>query len=525
MRMAKKPAREAPQAERKRCAIYTRKSTTHGLNQEFNSLDAQYEACQSYVRARTHDGWTLSPARYDDGGASGKDTDRQHFQRLMADVDAGKIDVVVVYKLDRLSRSLRDFHALLERFERAGCTFVSITQNLSTEGAMGKLILNLLMVVAEFERENSAERTRDKIRATRRRGKWTGGMVPLGYRTEDKKLVIDGRDAPLVRDIFTLYPRLGSALAVARALNDEHRWVPGRTLTDGKQRPAHPWTKHDVLRVVSNPVYAGYMPYGEELNEGEHEPIVTRVIYHRVRALIDGQRREVAVPGRSPAYLLRGLLRCKGCGAAMTPASTTAKGRTYRYYRCVTRDKRGREACATVPMAAAAIETSVIDHLRAKVRATDLAADVSAAAAQQIAAARETLTAERRSLPRQIAQLGAEGHRLAAALAEGDDAERRLIGERAEACAAELACSEGRLRLVEKRLAALETAEANVDWVAGILADFDGAWDLLTVDNQGQLLRALIAHVETDGNGWEIRLAETDLVTGDTAGEARRAAA
>src|SRR5271169_3207981 len=207
--------------ETRRCAIYTRKSTSVGLEQDFNSLDAQREACAAYIKKQPS--WVLADERYDDGGFTGANIERPAFQRLLTDIDAKRIDVVVVYKVDRLSRSLLDFAKLMERFNRAGASFVSVTQNFSTADAMGRLTLNMLMSFAEFEREMIGERTRDKIAAARRKGKWTGGPIPLGYGVKDKRLVVNEAEAALVREIFVLYVEQRSTLAVARLLNEENR--------------------------------------------------------------------------------------------------------------------------------------------------------------------------------------------------------------------------------------------------------------------------------------------------------------
>ena len=209
--------------ETKRCAVYTRKSTTAGLEQSFNSLDAQREACEQYIRSQAGLGWQLIPEPYDDGGFTGANIQRPAFQRLMQDVEAGKVDIVVVYKVDRLSRSLLDFAKLMDRFNRASVAFVSVTQNFSTADAMGRLTLNVLMSFAEFEREMIGERTRDKMAAARRKGKWTGGPPPLGYDVVDRMLVVNEAEAALVRRLFDLYLGLRSAGAVARALNAECR--------------------------------------------------------------------------------------------------------------------------------------------------------------------------------------------------------------------------------------------------------------------------------------------------------------
>src|ERR1019366_466635 len=318
--------------ENRRCAIYTRKSTSVGLEQDFNSLDAQREACTAYIQKEP--GWTLVDERYDDGGFTGANIERPAFQRLLTDIDAAKIDVVVVYKVDRLSRSLLDFAKLMERFGRAGASFVSVTQNFSTADAMGRLTLNMLMSFAEFEREMIGERTRDKIAAARRKGKWTGGPVPFGYTVEEKRLVVNDDEAVLVREIFPLYLEQRSALAVARIFNERHLLSKSDPADDGKCRT---WTKADVLRLIRTPVYAGYVRSHGEFYDGEHEALVDRETFSRAGALLNLAARTTNDPSRNPDYILRGLLRCACCGSAFTPASTR-KGRTeYRYYRCIDR--------------------------------------------------------------------------------------------------------------------------------------------------------------------------------------------
>ncbi|MCG8556929.1 MAG: recombinase family protein [Proteobacteria bacterium] len=291
-----------PVSETKRCAIYTRKSTAHGLEQEFSSLDAQREACERYVEGQGHLGWRLLPERYDDGGFTGANLERPAFQRLIEDIEAGKIDIVVVYKVDRLSRSLLDFARVMARFNDAGTAFVSVTQNFSTADAMGRLTLNMLMSFAEFEREMIAERTRDKIHAARRRGQWTGGQVPTGYRVEDKRLVIDELEALIVRETFELYEQHRSALAVAQLLNERGRTTKRHKAKNGRVRKARPWSKDAVLRILKNAIYAGYMPCGDELHDGEHEGLIARDRFRRVQALLDSRRGTTSSRGRNPEY-------------------------------------------------------------------------------------------------------------------------------------------------------------------------------------------------------------------------------
>jgi DNA invertase Pin-like site-specific DNA recombinase len=500
-----------PAVEPRRCAVYTRKSTAQGLEQEFNSLDAQREACIGYIQRQP--GWKLVDERYDDGGFTGANLERPAFQRLLQDIDAGKIDVVVVYKVDRLSRSLLDFAQVMDRFNKAGAAFVSVTQNFSTADAMGRLTLNMLMSFAEFEREMIAERTRDKIAAARRKGKWTGGPVPLGYDVVDKKLVVNELEAVVVRELFSLYEQHRSAMVVARLLNKAGRTTKHHRANNGNVRAGKRWTKDAVLRALRNPVYAGLMSCGGELHESEHQVLIDRERFRRVQGTLDGQTAAKKHRGRNPDYLLRGILRCARCGAAMTPASTRKGGKEHRYYRCVTRDKNGRKACASRPLTAGAIEMFVVERLREAAAGGVLAADVERRLRARAEHRRSELLTERRDLPPVIAKLSAEGRRLVEKIGEANGAAQRLLDQRIAEVGAELGRAEQRLADVERALAAVERAEIETRWVLQALADFDAAWDILTAENRARLVRALVRSVEVDeptGNV-TVTLAELEL--------------
>jgi DNA invertase Pin-like site-specific DNA recombinase len=256
-----------------RCAVYTRKSSEEGLEQEFNSLDAQRESGLAYIASQRAEGWVALPDRYDDGGVSGATLERPALRRLLRDVEAGMVDVVVVYKIDRLSRSLMDFAKLVETFEAANVTFVSVTQQFSTTTSMGRLTLNILLSFAQFEREVIGERIRDKFAASRKKGMWMGGMVPLGYRVENRKLVVVEEEAQLVRRIFTRFAQTGSALKVARELNEAGLTTkkrPGNgTLSGGR-----PWSKGAVYKVLANRVYLGEAVHKGVAYPGEHKAIL-----------------------------------------------------------------------------------------------------------------------------------------------------------------------------------------------------------------------------------------------------------
>ncbi|MBI3184658.1 MAG: recombinase family protein [Myxococcales bacterium] len=511
MKRAKNGGQKAA-PEVKRCAVYTRKSTSQGLEQEFNSLDAQREACVGYIQRQP--GWTLVDEHYDDGGFTGANIERPAFQRLLADAEAGKIDVVVVYKVDRLSRSLLDFAKVMERFNAADASFVSVTQNFSTADAMGRLTLNMLMSFAEFERSMIAERTRDKITMARRRGKWTGGPVPLGYKVEEKHLVVDELEAVLVREIFAVYLEQRSALAVARILNERHRSTKRHRAANGNLRESRGWNKADVLRVLKNPVYAGYMPCGGELHEAEHAPLIPRETFTRATTLLEEATLSKEDHGRNPDYLLRGLLRCACCGAGFTPASTRKGRREFRYYRCITRDKEGKDACPSRPLSAGAIEDYVLERLRAEAADGSLATEVVTGVKQRVAARRKDILTERQKLPPEIASLSDEGKRLVETIASVNGAGRRLLDERLQEVGEQLARCEARLATAERELANLDALEVEVTWVAQCLADFDKVWDVLTPENRGRVLRTMVERVEVNEPANQVSVFVTDLTAG-----------
>jgi site-specific DNA recombinase len=272
-----KPARSAMKVTPKvRCAVYTRKSSEEGLDMEFNSLDAQREACEAYIASQKPEGWVLVCDRYDDGGASGGTLERPALKRLLADIELGKVDVVVVYKIDRLSRSLMDFAKLVEVFERRNVTFVSVTQSFNTTTSMGRLTLNVLLSFAQFEREVIGERIRDKFAASRKKGMWMGGFVPLGYRVENRKLFINEEEAATVRRIFERFLKVGSATLVARALNAE-----GVTTRRGK-----PIDKGFLYKLLNNRVYIGDAVHKGTAYPGEHEAIISLDLWNRVHGIL-----------------------------------------------------------------------------------------------------------------------------------------------------------------------------------------------------------------------------------------------
>ena len=341
---------------RLRCAIYTRKSTEEGLDMEFNTLDAQREACEAYIASQKSEGWAATRDRYDDGGFSGGNLERPGLKQLLADIDDGLVDVVVVYKIDRLSRSLMDFSKLVEVFDRNGVTFVSVTQSFNTTTSMGRLTLNILLSFAQFEREVIGERIRDKVAASRKRGIWMGGYVPLGYDVQDRKLVVNDAEAASVRRIFERFVELGSATVLARELRRDGFRNKLGTLID----------KGYLYRLLNNRVYRGEAVHKGKAYPGEHDAIIDEALWDQVHAILKESPRKRANNSRSrtPA-LLKGLI-FSDTGAAMTPTSTKKGAKLYRYYVSmdVIRNRETGEETAPMRLAAGMVEDAVVTEVR-----------------------------------------------------------------------------------------------------------------------------------------------------------------
>jgi site-specific DNA recombinase len=314
-----------------RCAIYTRVSTEHGLDQEFNSLDAQYEAASAYIKSQAHAGWTLIRSRYDDGGYSGGSTDRPDLQRLLDDIRARRVDVIVVYKVDRLTRSLADFAKLVELFDSHGVSFVSVTQQFNTTTSMGRLTLNVLLSFAQFEREVTSERIRDKIAASKRKGLWVGGNLPLGYEMKDGKIAVVEEEAELVRSIFQRYLELGSVNELLRDLKERDIRTKCRLLSTGATRGGIPFGRGALYYVLSNHFYIGEVKYKNKILSGEQPSIMDRALFEAVRQKSLAQWSHRTVVRNKSDHLLAGLL-FDDAGHRMIPTHATKAGIRYHYY-------------------------------------------------------------------------------------------------------------------------------------------------------------------------------------------------
>ena len=373
---------EAAPKRRLRCAIYTRKSSEEGLDMEFNSLDAQRESCEAYIASQRAEGWACMREHYDDGGFSGGTLDRPGLKTLIEDIEDGLVDVVVVYKIDRLSRSLMDFSRLVEVFDKHGVTFISITQSFNTTTSMGRLTLNILLSFAQFEREVTGERIRDKFAASRAKGMWMGGFVPMGYDVIDRKLVVNEAEAAIVRHMFQRFVELGSATLLTREL------VAKGTLN----KRGKPVDKGFLYKLFRNRLYLGEAVHKGTSYPGEHHGIITLELWDQVQSILQESPRQRAANTRTqtPA-LLKGLIFTAN-GVAMTPTATKKGSRQYRYYTSMDaiRNRAGEGTDGFVRLNAGMVEGAVIQHIRELLRSPEVVTRAVASAKAKDPEADET---------------------------------------------------------------------------------------------------------------------------------------
>jgi site-specific DNA recombinase len=488
------------------CAIYTRKSTSEGLDQEFNSLDAQREAGEAYVASQRSEGWELVADHYDDGGYSGGDTERPALRRLMADIEAGKIQCVIVYKVDRLSRSLRDFLGLMEILERHGVMFVSVTQAFNTASSMGRLMLNVLLSFAQFEREMVSERTRDKMAAARRKGHWLGGTPVLGYDVIETRLVVNEQESERVRQIFDLYLKLGGLLPVIQELARRGWTNKLSTTKDGRRRGGNPFTKGSLHRLLSNVTYLGKIEYQNEIHEGKHQAIIEADVWARAHAQLALNGRQGGAAARNKfGALLKGLLFCATCGCAMSPShSTKSATKRYRYYRCHRSEQRGRGTCPFPAVPAEQIEQLVIDRIRGIGREPEVLAATLQELRQQTESEVASLTAEQLQLQRGIAKWDADSRTLLS----------HVSPERSDSSAlARLADLQDRIRTGQSRLSEVDQqldfarrTRSDDQLATRALADFDPVWNALSPRERTQLIGLLVEKVIFDGAAGKVSI-------------------
>lgn len=477
-----------------RVAIYARQSIDEG-DVEFRSVDAQRDGVEAYVASQRSEGWKALPENYNDAGYSGGDLNRPGFKRLMSDVEAGRIDVIAVHRIDRLSRSLADFVSLLAKFERHAVTFVSVTQAFNTSTSAGRLMLNVLASFAEFERATISERTKDKMLATRKRGMWAGGNVPLGYDLKDKKLVVNEDEAEQVRAIYRLYLERGSLLATVDELNTRgwrtKSWVGRR----GKRVASYVYSVESLRQLLSRVVYIGLVRSGKTTYPGLHERIVDQDLWDAVQAQKRKLRPSARNLGRNKyGALLKGLITCGLCGSTMDHAVSGSDSRRYQYYGCNYSRRMGRRQCAGRPVPVRQIDEFVVERVRAMGRDPRLLRATAAAARAELEGRVVELEAEVRRQEQERRRARDERTNLVNAVAGGGPGSATLmarVGELDE----RLSTIDGQLRDAREKIAKASTGSIDEEALAKAMADFDGVWSELFAREKQRVLSLLIEKI------------------------------
>jgi len=485
-----------------RCAIYTRKSTEDGLEQEYNSLDAQRDAGEAYIASQKSEGWVCLADRYDDGGFTGGNMDRPAVKRLLADIEDGKVDCIVVYKVDRLSRSLIDFSKIMDVLERQSVSFVSVTQQFNTSSSMGRLMLNVLLSFAQFEREMISERTRDKIAATRRKGKWSGGMPMLGYDVAPNggRLHVNDDEATRVREIFELYLNRLSLIEVVKEL-DRRGWTTKQwTTRKGHERGGKPFNKNSLFKLLTNRIYLGKITYKDEVYEGEHPAIVDEEIFERAQRLLKRNGRSGAPYVRNRfGAVLKGLVRCVPCECGMVPThatKTTSGGgnKRYRYYVCQNAQSRGWHNCPSPSVPAPELERFVVEQVKAIGKDTNLLAETLEESRRQREEAIGKLENEKRTLERELHRHNTELRELAARGRTNGVTTDRMADVQDR-----IKIAEQRTTEVREQIVALSRELVDAREVGEACSLFDPLWDTLTAREQARILHLLIERIDYDG--------------------------
>jgi site-specific DNA recombinase len=478
--------------------VYTRKSTSEGLDSDFNTLDAQREACAAYIQSQRSEGWLCLEEKYDDGGFSGGNMERPAMARLLADIQAGQVDCVVVYKVDRLSRSLLDFARLMDVFDRHNVSFVSVTQQFNTATSMGRLVLNVLLSFAQFEREIISERTSDKMCAARRKGKWLGGPPILGYDVDREKhrLVVNPEEAEMVRELFALYLQHHSMLKVAKEANRRGWSTKSYVTKKGVHKGAGRFDKAKLQRILTNVTYTGKIAHKGQIYAAEHKAIIDRKIFDQVQAIIATNGNGSGKTTRNKhGALLKGLLYCSSCGAAMAHTYTKKKNRLYRYYVCTTAQKQGREACATPSLPAQEIEDFVVEQIRQLANDHGMVDHVFAETEKQRKANIPWLKAEQKRLHRERQHKQERIKELVAAIGASPEPMASFTGSLQELESA-VTHLDRRLTEIQTELDAINSTAIDRADLTAALSAFGPVWEELYPAEKTRVINLLIERVE-----------------------------
>ncbi len=489
-----------------RVAIYVRQSVADH-EKEFGSIEAQIEAAQAFILSQRGSGWAALPEPYSDHGNSGSTTERPAFQRLLADLEAGRVDVVCVYRTDRLSRSLLDFAKLMALFEHHGVAFVSVTESFDTSTPMGRMVMNLLATFAQFERETIAQRTKDKMLATRRRGAWTGGRPVLGYDVVEKKLVVNEAEAERVREIYALYRELGSMLPVLEELRA--RGWRTKTWTNGKGEVVRgvQFAKSQLHGILTNPLYAGRIRAGDEIVDAAHDAIVEPEQWQSVQDLLRanyGRTDAQSIRTTKGGSLLAGIARCV-CGAAMLHTYTSRGDRRYAYYVCGRHQKEGAASCPGSRVAAGEFEAFVFDRIREIGRDAGVLAATLEADRRDRESRRPELVAQVRRLTGERSRLETERSNVVQAVGAGGGGTHILV-QRLDELDEALAEAENRASAARTELQALELGQVDPEELRAALEDLEPIWNELFPRERARVLGLLLEQVEFDAARGEVEL-------------------
>jgi len=474
-----------------RCAIYTRKSTEEGLNQEFNSLDAQREAAEAYIVSQKHDGWTLVPTQYSDGGYTGANIERPGVRHLLADIEAGKIDCVVVYKVDRLSRSLIDFARMMELFEKRGVCFVSVTQQFNTKASLGRLTLNILLSFAQFEREIISERTRDKQVAARKKGKWTGGHILLGYDLDSRagKLAVNADEAERIREMFRLYLEGTPVIEIVQRF-DKLGWRNKQwTTQEGKLYGGSPLRRCHIYKLLGNVLYTGQVKVGDEVFPGEHEAIIDQPTFELAQVKLKDNTWKSGNPHRIKMdALLRGMIYCSCCGSGMYSTYSANKERRYRCYVCYRSQQKIEGYCTSRSVSAPLVEDAVVESIRRVGVQPDVLAETAVAARQRLAEIVTGLRGELNTTNGRVKNLKSQVARL-----------RNPEAQRLAEIREQLAAGEARAEELRKEILRREKQRIDEKELRRAMDSFEEVWKTMSLEEQRNLLRQLVEKVGYDG--------------------------
>ncbi len=491
-----------------RCAIYTRKSTDENLDSDFNSLDAQRESCEHFIQSHARENWHALDARYDDGAYSGASMERPGLKRLLADIEDGKVDCVVVYKIDRLSRSIADFTRMMEFFKHRDITMVSVTQAFNTNTSSGTLMVNLLMTFASYEREVIAERIRDKVAASKKRGKYMGGVPPLGYDVDRdrKRLVVNSEEAALVRFIFRRYLQLHSAVALIKKLNGKGLTTKSWVTKKGIHRKGRAWNKSHIYRLLNNPIYAGKIKHKDRLYEGEHEAIIEKSLWDEVQSTI-GSEGKAGIRHNDTLSPLKGILVCGHCRKPMGATFTTKDGKRYRYYLCQQAGKSSYDSCPIRSVPAGDLENLVHIQVRRMLGSTEIAAETF----------RELVKREAET----VKKLEQQTDKLREELSTLQSARKRLIepGEGASKLVAEERIGiEEKINHLTLQLASMDAEREFYDnnlisehELAAELQHLDTLWNELFPGEKTRIIKLLVDEIIVNKDGIDIALKPTGV--------------